>query len=384
MKFLVVSDLHCHDHRSAHDNESYYRAGAPRVPVNKDPLQALLHLIRTENITCDAVLCPGDLSNKANNIGLAHAWYGLNELKAELKAKNLVVALGNHDVDSRRSNHDDPFELARTIHPDFPFFCPDLKESYLNRGFAHIETESVSFLVINSVIDHHNEGQAKRGNFPEERLAQLKLFLKEKREPELGVVVVHHHPHLHSGVNMDSGDVLQTGDQLLEIASEYNYRLVIHGHRHMPRMAKAFYSGNPVHIFGAGSFSKMLEEMQTETRNVAHFVELEEGTYLKGGVKTFEYSLSAGWQRSTHQSSSLPYRIGFTDEGIEIDDVAKSIGNIVGEKEFMKGNVLLDAEQRMLYMAFEEMKALAQKLESEYKIRAMFSGDGSFQGVYKL
>lgn len=80
---------------------SYIEAGRSDRSDTNDSFEALKKLIRDEKIATDLVICGGDLSDKAGDVGIAHAWKELHELGVLTKAVRTLAVCGNHDLDSR-------------------------------------------------------------------------------------------------------------------------------------------------------------------------------------------------------------------------------------------------------------------------------------------
>src|SRR5215213_2128125 len=118
-KIAVLSDFHCH-HSSETPHDSFYLSDQVRIPALHHPLQSLLDFIRDAELKADALVVPGDLTNKIHPQGLHSAWSAVQEIAAALNAESVAVTIGNHDVDSRRDLGSDPFELPRNFHPSFP------------------------------------------------------------------------------------------------------------------------------------------------------------------------------------------------------------------------------------------------------------------------
>src|ERR1035438_7831444 len=123
--FAVVSDLHC---RLATDsNDSLLTVGGLRNPSGRHPVQALLDLIDSEGIRADALLVPGDLTNKARVEGLQQGWEFALEIGRKLGTTVVVPVIGNHDVDSHRATPSLPvFHAVQNLRPGFPFADQEL------------------------------------------------------------------------------------------------------------------------------------------------------------------------------------------------------------------------------------------------------------------
>ncbi len=311
IKFAVIGDLHCQSESDLDDSrrESFLIAGVPRVPSQNHPVQSLFD-IETKFKT-DIVICTGDISNKSSSSGLSHGWDLLRyDIKEVFNAEIVLPTIGNHDVNSR-SKDISPFDVAKNIHPNFPFSDNDAKNSFWNNGFYLYQfRDTSSVLILNTTHDHYNEKKALRGTFSSKQIQSLDKYLKNQSLNPIRIANMHHHPILHSFVDYGSNDVLEFGDQLLKVLSKHKFNFVIHGHRHQPRIQRYIDGGNPFHIFGSGSFSASLaDKLYTRTRNVFHLIELktENTNKVSGSILTWEYNFGIGWNPTTKQSAEFPH-----------------------------------------------------------------------------
>lgn len=386
LKIAILSDIHCHSIEQER-KESYFLAGGPRNPGYANPIQALMELISQEEISCDYLVCAGDMSNKASSVGLAFSWYAIKEIAQKINAKTVLPTIGNHDVDSRNiSGKHDPFHMARTISSDFPFGDQASRDSYWNNGFSIIDTyEDVRFLVINSAIDHNDEVSAKRGTFSEERIERLRIELSKIDSNKNGVVLMHHHPYLHSSIDMTADDVLPTGDQLLNICTQFGYKFFIHGHRHFPKLARLTLNGGEQHILGAGSFSQILSEMGSYTRNLFHILNIDtQYSFSRGWVNSWEYNIKSGWNRATSSSASFPYHAGF---GVDVSMIDKIVNDVIefAEKQglgYIEADEIYSGIPDIKYLQPEAFVKVKQKL-GERKWKMAFDDD-KFIGLGRI
>lgn len=386
LKLAIVSDLHCHP-LDVSKKESYMVAGAPRIPRHGNPVQSIFELIQAEQLTCDYMVAAGDLCNKANAVGLAFSWYAIKEIAQRFNAKDLLVTIGNHDVDSRHSaGQSDSFHLARYLADDFPFKDNSLNESYWSKGFAIVDKHDERFLIINSAVDHTDESSATRGTFNEARIDVLRTTLSNL-EAKKGVAILHHHPILHSSIGMSADDILPTGDQLLKLCSEYEFNFVIHGHRHFPRLLKSPSVNSDQYVLGVGSFAQILQEMASTTRNLFHIVTLDRASkFTKGWVNTWEYNLRVGWMRATHTSASFPFHTGFGVVPADMASLAKEIYIACNfdKVSFVDGAEVLKLFPDLFYIQPNDLERLYELLVSSHKVKALFEQDGTFNGLARF
>jgi len=272
------------------ENKSWLIAGASRKPPMHHPVQALISLIREGPISADVVVCPGDLANRISRVGMMQSWDHLCELKRELKSTLLITTLGNHDVDCLKNHNPDPFHIPRNLVDTFPAPSDAALQDFWSKGFYFVDGPSGSqFLVLNTVIAHHDEATAKRGTFDHDHISRLDESFTEQLETVSAmppyrhrIAVMHHHPLLHSSTRFSSSDVIEFGDQLLSVLNKHGFSFIVHGHRHEPRITRLSPALNEQFVLASGSFSAFLKELSTSTRNLFHIVRLRKEASGKG------------------------------------------------------------------------------------------------------
>jgi 3',5'-cyclic AMP phosphodiesterase CpdA len=384
IKIAIVSDLHCHEVKDQKDQrESFLIVGDPQIPIARHPVQSLVKLNDPGRITADVLLCPGDLTNRVSKEGIQNAWFHLLELQRAFRAKLFLSTLGNHDVDSRGPN---PFNLARTFHPDFPRKTQSQQASFWTNGFfCQTFRKTTEFLVLNTVIDHHDFASAERGTFDAGRIAELKRFFDVRRKlekpgnpPRLKIAMMHHHPVLHSNINYGSNDVLPFGDQLMAVLAENGFQIVIHGHRHEPRISRQNVAGKNVIVIAAGSFSAYLKEMSSTTRNLFHLLEIRSSVgdgEIEGGLKSWEFNQGSGWNRATSRSAMFPHQIGFSSAKPTFNN-SKLISLLKATPyQSIKDDNIYREFPELAIMMPDELEDLQSKLLKQ-RIKLVFDGEG--------
>lgn len=381
----VISDLHCHA-RNEHDGrtESFLIANDLREPADRHPVQSLLGLITREQLTADIVVCPGDLAHKASREGLVAAFGHLREISDALGAGGPICTLGNHDVESRQAGAD-PFATAKRAHPAFPFLDRQLTDRYWAAGFAVQRLPgNADIVVVNTAMHHYGDVEARRGTFPDAQIRRLEEALEAVETPALRVALLHHHPVLHTVAGFDATDVLPNGDDLVRVLARAGTRLVIHGHRHHPRLKRELVDGISVFVLAAGSFAVFLNELSSRTRNVFHLVEVEAftGTF-RGRVLTWEFNYARGWHPTSIRSSEFPHTANFGEAPplTLADDIA----------QFVRGSSPAMADGDMLRTRFpelaglipEELLALSRTLVA-LGASVEFSDEGAIRLVAKI
>jgi 3',5'-cyclic AMP phosphodiesterase CpdA len=357
-----MSDLHCRLTGTATD--SILEVGATRIPPLNHPVQALLSHIAERTVRADALIVPGDFANRASREGLSQGWDFAIEVARNLGTDNIIPALGNHDVDSKRSRPDrDAFYDARNLRPGFPFKNENACRMYFSDGFC-LETigEHTQMVAVNTVIDHHDEQSAERGRFDDSRIYRLKEFLNNTPLAPIRIAVMHHHPILHAGPFNKDADVLQNGDNLVTALRETGCRLIIHGHRHLARMS----TSNGLAVFASGSFSANLGIYASAMANTFHFAEIEHiGGHTRGRIETWVFHLGSGWVRASSVHSGISFLTGFGARE-HVDKMAESLIALAKKQpspvDRFTWSQLLEAAADFVYLSPPERSILEARL----------------------
>lgn len=361
------------------------------MPAGRHPVQALIDMVKQKGLEVDVVLSPGDLTDQIAPEGMMQAWDHLCELQRVLKAPTLLTTLGNHDVDSKKEKGPEPFKIAQTLHPDFPLVVSTERDCFWANGFFHrLVPPLAEFIVLNTVIDHVDEVTAKRGTFDSERIALLKSSLERwdaEHDPlPLRIALMHHHPILHSNVNFGSNDVLAFGDQLLSMLAERGFQIVIHGHRHDPRITRVVASGRDVFVIAAGSFAAMLKELASTTRNLFHVltVQLESDGAFTARLRSWEFNYGDGWNASSQPSARFPHVVGFGsgDRSVEIADIIRRV-------EENLSSVVTREEVASLYPKLslwlpDELVVFRNDLLNNHRIKMVVDSDGTIDSIGRV
>jgi predicted phosphodiesterase len=275
VKLAVLSDLHCHPSpRRGAQQVSYLLTDALRLPAGNHPVQALLDLIEEQNLQAAVVLVPGDLADKVNREGMLTGWGAVKEIAGALRAELLATTLGNHDADSRAVHTADAFYAALHLGRDYPIADTEARRDFWADGFCILEHPAVRILVINSVAEHRSAALAARGSVTEEMLQNLERRLRSLDQHSIQVALVHHHPIAHEDLRLGSEDLMVNGSLLLNLLGQHGYRILVHGHKHHPRLMYYDAAGEPVLVFAAGSFAAI--SAQFFGGNLFHILELED------------------------------------------------------------------------------------------------------------
>lgn len=388
-QIAIASDLHCHSESTVTPAASFLLAGKRRLPAERHPTESLLKLIEAKELCADILVCPGDLAHQVCEHGMMQAFTDLKEIRRVLGSEKLLCCLGNHDVNSRGENGEsDPFRLARELASDFPIDDPELRDKLQSSGFCVTNVSNqASILILNTVIDHNDKSSAIRGTFNDNRLSELKSYLAgiDSTLNPIRVVVMHHHPILHSFADYESSDVLANGDAILQVVSEFGFRLVIHGHRHEPRIARLAQSSTKMCVFASGSFSAMLNVLGSVTRNMFHIIKINgDATDIEGEIKSWEFNYGSGWVKTSVKSGNFMPTQAFSTSPPEItcDMIATHLNNMAAES--LSSRNLEISLPGIKYLDYKGLKQLSGELTKSHQVQISFNEHGELSSIGKI
>jgi hypothetical protein len=343
-----------------------------------DPISKFLDLITQRGLRADYVLCPGDITDKANPVAFREGWRRLREIKEALGARHLISSTGNHEVDSRvvDPTHDkhgnaelelDPVGLLQ-LTDDYPSTLwngNDRKWVYWGRGYEFIRDGSMLFLLVNSSHFHPTTrpNEFERGRIGAASLAALRSEIQTVvADPDLKgfVALLHHPPVSHESLDFKLGRTeMFNGSGLIDVLTESGRTwVVVHGHKHHGRMVLAQGSGYQPVVMSAASAGANLSNSEhgLHARLQAYIVELElpgnpavEGA--RGTVEAYSW-IEQQWIEATSSTKGIPHGTGFASPPIDLRVLAK------GMKEHMAANSMLFAKWAELVVAIPELRNL--------------------------
>lgn len=336
-RIAVLSDIHAFasTDKSAESAVDYIAGSRAR-----NPLAELVESADILGIHADTLVCAGDICNKADPTGLERAWADLHRLVAAIGAGAFVPTCGNHDLDSRflfNESDPDPKGAALSLIPSFPFACANLTDKFWARNYAILSLPSGVVMVVLNTSAYHGGKQEEidHGRVCNRTIGAIVAELAQsyQRAPAY-VLVCHHHPMPLTEKSRSDMEYVRDGQTLLDalIQTTRSSWLVVHGHRHYPKLMSGATSSNYVpFIFGAGSLGARAPGVTNQFHLISMFQSNDsEFSSVNGIVETWSWSDSTGWGLSSSSpSSGLPARCGFGFRG-QIPALAARIAGMVG------------------------------------------------------
>ncbi len=369
IRLAVISDMHCSSRGPDEQLPSHVLTWKPRIPEEDHPVSALVSLIGRERLRADAVLVPGDLTDRVDRQGLLYGWLLVQEMQRELRAKVALATLGNHDVRTRpdaSSRHHDPIEIARSAHPDFPTPKQASNHAFWGSGYCIHDLGSLRVLVLDSALAF-NEVDADRGQVSLECLHAADAALEDLQPKLFQVALVHHHPIPHEALGLGAGDLMEHGSAMVDLLARRGFCLVVHGHKHHARL---MYAGGAARlpVLACGSFSSTLMDrgLATNIRNLFHLITLERDapdSPCLGLIESWQFNVTRGWNPATYESTLFPRRTGFGPPVPTQDLVSKTL-EWLADRAFAEAADLVSALPQLLRLTPDEFLAYGTELAS--------------------
>jgi len=375
IRIAVASDLHAFANLT--DSPSYLDVELPESIILQHPIEALIELIRVENLTADILVSPGDLGHQADPGGIAYSWQALSKISHELRCEVYTATAGNHDLDSRyRGDDHDPQHILKGLSPSFPLQNDRLDDKYWSRAYTTYERPSLRLVVLNSSAYHGGaEIEKNHGRIDLKTLSRLQAELSSLPPKEVNVLLCHHHPHHHSEYDLGETDVMKQGQLLLDLLGSglYGKWLVIHGHKHHPKIAYAAGGSSSPVVFAAGSLCSILSgKLQTVARNQFYIIQLDPAECkrcgLVGEVRAWDWSAGMGWIEASNHSG-LPARFGF-GERRDPNELAMIIAGLaLTVPDALPWSEVERRHRNVRYLLPQDLSHLVRLIERDHPLR---------------
>ena len=400
LRIAVLSDLHFGS--SARGKEhTYVIAGEPAID-RQHPVEDLMRLIAENRLSADVVICPGDMTLQADRIGLEQAWAALNRITAELGASHLLVSTGNHDISSREKKKENTpgsemldespeiWERLKQLMPSYPYpqGGREKRLEYWAEHFFTVDINGVRFCVLNSCNSHaRGENEYERGRVTDYTISKIRDSVSGLPHPMLNILVCHHHPMKHPDLSQlysDYSEMVQ-GRALLSALEETGQSwLVIHGHKHSPRIEYAQgESGDSPVVFSAGSFSAVLSPRNFPAgRNQFYIIDLDLDYVRSNGaagiINAWDWTLGKGWFSSVKGASEsrVPTGAGFGHRSNARD--ARQISEHFSTVDRVDWKSVTDEFDFVRYVTPGDLKNLLKRLDNDYGLEARWADDSLF------
>lgn len=393
IKIAVISDPHAFDGASGDSSPSWIAMKDDQSNPIGNPFAGIKKLILDEQLKAEILICGGDLGDKSVPQAQQYAWKEINEIGGLLNAQEVLGAAGNHDVDSRfaHTDHDAKGQLLSLL-PPFPIKNSHNWMEYWAKNYTVFSICGIRFVLLNSSAFHgYQRPRSSPGqdDFPPEylngrvsnrTLDAFKSQVIEDGERPVNVLLCHHHPAKNDVVGLVDYSHMTNGDRLLNILDDMNVGpwLVVHGHKHIPRIFYAPGGSSSPTIFSAGSFAaKQYPEIQSIARCEFYILEMvvpstmSSGT-VKGKLCVWQWSYGVGWIRGRN-GDGLGYRAAFGTR-LDVDEFAEQVAGRL-KADFRGRQVnwseIAVLEPKVEYLTPQDAKRFFDRLSSRHAVECL-------------
>lgn len=312
IRIAVLTDIHAFSSKEG-ETPSWINLAEDQSNATTNPFAGLRTAIDTDpNMRADIVICCGDMGDKGSPEGQQYVWQEIYKLKDALGGSLVLGTAGNHDMDSRFVNSKfDARGQLQALRPPFPIAENDRWLEYWARNFTVLNAEGARFVLLNSSAYHGYQKDKSppeylHGRISDRTLDALLEQLRGNGKAAANILVCHHHPLRSDQIKVEDYSEMLNGDRLINalIEAKVGPWLIIHGHKHLPRILYAPGGNVAPIIFSAGSFAaKLYPEYGDKARNEFYIIDLEvpgtTGTTssLFGIVTTWQWTYGNGWNK---------------------------------------------------------------------------------------
>lgn len=386
IKIAVISDIHIGTHARSKDlNPHVVEPGSANKFIDR-----FLEFIKVEGITADYLVISGDISSKCMRQEFLHAEQVILKIADGLRVKSDKVYFvpGNHDVDwdvlsLRHNSPEDKSDLRIKQRYDpikfVDFFHSSNSASELNGLFddpyiACWDLDDVCFVGYNSAWHDEPEQMNHPGLVDAQHLQALRNLLEGKTlDGKVKIFITHHHLIPHDEPDFKPNfSVMQNAEGLLDILDKFRFDVVIHGHKHYPRIKHYDHGGNhKIIVIAAGSFSAALGTHLDYTANMFHLLTTEsrhsDDETIQGKLNSWAYSEARGWYTNKEEVGVNPCEpFGYYNS---LSILYREVVNLINKAFAIHGSIkwskLLEDNPDLQYVGSRSMKALCNKIEED-------------------
>jgi hypothetical protein len=346
------------------------------------PIAGLLDAIKKDGISANVLLCPGDLGHQACPESVRYGWATLQQIREALKAKHVIGTAGNHDLDSRYLHgNPDAAQTLKNLVPQFPCAKQILADQYWARDHTILEVPPAAIVILNSSAHHGKaENEKNHGRVTKDVLSSLRAAMPALARFPIKILLCHHHPHQHAELNLGAADVMENGQQLLDLlaADASGTWLVIHGHKHHPKLSYAAGGSNSPIVLASGSLcSDLFLELQTAARNQFHVITFDldavQRLGLVGRITSWYWQYGTGWAPAK-RGTGLPIECGFGFRG-RLSVVAGQIHKLV-KNEVRSWSEITASLEILHYMLPQDFDYMRVYLDRQHRIKIVEDSNG--------
>lgn len=397
MQIAFISDIHFGKNSCTSDFAVPGETQLDETSNSPSLLDGLAEIIRSNSASY--LFIAGDLTSSGTPQELYYCKLALLKLAkmCNIDKNNILLALGNHDINWDIINLSEAYkpisdEVEEIISDGYQKIAAYAPKALLNQ-IINIEKEGpapfsgivesdyfITFILNSSCFctgkQHNSHGRLDNTQL-EWFDSNLSVYDSDKR---IKIVLLHHHPFNYPyPVLGEDASLLEEGSEFIEIAAKHGINLVLHGHRHHPRVKTTIENGwkSPITFVCAGSVSVNCQGRNWgRIPNTAHIIDLTNGpqSFL---IKTYQYSPSKGWVELKEYSEETPLdpcmKVGKVVDHVCIHDRIKELIDSDNSTIILHYDSLPD---ELYYCYYHDLnRIISELLSDDYNICGEFPDD---------
>lgn len=397
MKLLIISDLHIGT--EARSNDLCPHDLGPEGSIGRENgfiEKFLSHIDANQEAFQDttALIITGDISNRAHpkEFQLANEVFERIAKHLNISFSRIFFVPGNHDVHWPVMKLDPPnYWRAHRYSPlqdQSGLLINRINDSHhgslIDSPFFSVWVESDLHVIAINTASHDDPKEAvHHGLVAQDTIDALKDHLNKSADlkNKLKICLMHHHPLIYSETNPEYPDfsTAVNSENLMNLLCEHNIDLVIHGHKHNPRINYRVNNNSQPHlVVGAGSFSAHLDPVSfTGIPNTFHLLEIAGRDNATNGIHglftTWAYEGGGAWGGNVGKNIPHVEQFGTTATAQEIKEAIKGFaaGRLL-DRGFIKWKELTESNPTL--QRISKKSAHTAMIQAALELQVEFNG----------
>ncbi|MEM5545264.1 metallophosphoesterase [Pseudoalteromonas fuliginea] len=373
MNLLVISDLHVGAKARAQDFSTNIEDMCCRN--TPDYINDFECLVNSENLDVTHILVAGDITQTAAYEEFELAAKNIKKIAdiLEVDVQNIFFIPGNHDsswVDEKSSlARNEPVNL--TISKKYmnivshPFFSELLQNAVHNHMFEapfgsiwindHLVVVGINSAARDGASKDVHHGAVNIDDIKQLETKLINCDLKDK----VKILLTHHHPKNYTDRTFPDNDfsIMQNAEAFLRFATENEFDVIVHGHKHIPRFdIHSDYQNYPIVALSAGSFSASLKDYHNGVANFFHIIQFEgqcpQNFNRLGKITSWAYFDNNKWICADKNRDYIAHEEYFGDvrnRKVLKEHFRREISSVLAQKNMFRWKKHLEEKPQMKY-----------------------------------
>lgn len=392
MKIALISDIHFGAYSRTREFSVPGEEIDDETKGGPSLKEGLIDLLKKQRVKY--IFIAGDLTSVGSP---QEFWYCQKQIlelaeSTGVSQNNVICCLGNHDIDWKVAKLCESIdgntptteveELVREkyqlIASNVAVNCLDKIPQPINKGIAPysgvIATDDFVVFVLNTAWYCSYDEKIPHGKLHTKQLEWFSSIAKDyEADKRTKIVLMHHHPMQYAYPNpVHDISMMEEGSEFTEICGKNGINLIMHGHRHHPKVITRMENNwkNPITFLCAGSLSVNAKHRSCgEIPNTVHILDLSSSP-KEFILYNYEFSLSEGWHPFERNKAETPM-----EQKMYLGKIADDLEITKEIEKFKEGSHTLKWESLPEPLKFIAISDLNKRLKESLPDRIIY---GSF------